>query len=108
MRIETEIIKENIVVTVTGRIDAITNQEFESNLSSLIAQGRNKFLLDFSNLQYISSAGLRSILSIAKQVKPKGGSVIFYGLAGPVKDVFKIAGFGTLFKIFATRGDALG
>lgn len=107
MEIGTAKEKNTVVVSVKGKIDAVTAPEFEKTLANMIAEGENAFLLDFSGLEYISSAGLRSILSTAKQLKPKGGNLIFSGLKGPVKDVFKISGFGTIFKIFETREDAL-
>jgi anti-anti-sigma factor len=107
MEIETAKEKNTVVVSVKGKIDAVTAPEFEKVLANLIAEGENAFLLNFSGLEYISSAGLRSILSTAKQLKPKSGNMLFYGLKGPVKDVFKISGFGTIFKIFETREDAL-
>ena len=107
MEIETAKEKNTVVVSVKGKIDAVTAPEFERVLADLIAQGENAFLLNFGGLEYISSAGLRSILSTAKQLKPKSGNILFSGLKGPVKDVFKISGFGTIFKIFETREDAL-
>jgi anti-anti-sigma factor len=107
MEIQTAKEKNTVVVSVKGKIDAVTAPEFEKALSTLIAQGENIFLFNFSGLEYISSAGLRSILATAKQLKPKGGNILFSGLKGPVKDVFKISGFGTIFKIFETREDAL-
>jgi len=50
---------------------------------------------------------LRSILAIAKVLKAKGGKMLFAGLKGTVKDVFKISGFGSIFQIFETESDAL-
>ena len=107
MEIQTGKEKNAIVVSVKGKIDAVTAPAFEKSLSDLIAKGENVFLLNFSGLEYISSAGLRSILATAKQLKAKEGKVIFSGLKGPVKDVFKISGFGTNFKIYETQEDAL-
>jgi anti-anti-sigma factor len=107
MQIQTAKEKNAVVVSVKGKIDAVTAPEFEKVLSNLITQGEIIFLLNFSGLEYISSAGLRSILSTAKQLKPKGGNILFSGLKGSVKDVFNISGFGTIFKIFETREDAL-
>lgn len=95
------------VVSVKGRIDAVTAPEFEKGLSALMAGGDTTLVLDFSGLEYISSAGLRSILSMAKQLKAKEGKMLFAGLQGPVKDVFKISGFGSIFKIFDTEAEAL-
>jgi len=107
MEIQTAKEKNAMVVFVQGKMDAVTAPEFEKAISNLIAQGENFFLFNFSGLEYISSAGLRSILAAAKQLKPKGGNILFSGLKGPVKSVFKISGFGSMFKIFETQEDAL-
>jgi len=107
MEIQTAKEKNTVVVSVKGKIDAVTTPEFEKALSNLIAQGENFLLLNFSGLEYISSTGLRSILAAAKQLKAKEGKILFSGLRGPVKDVFNISGFGTIFKIFETQEDAL-
>jgi anti-anti-sigma factor len=95
------------VVSVKGRVDAVTAPEFEKGLSALMAGGDCTLVLNFSDLEYISSAGLRSILTTAKQLKAKDGKMIFAGLKGPVKDVFKISGFGSIFKLFETEEEAL-
>lgn len=95
------------VVSVKGRIDAVTAGEFEKRLSALMAGGDCTLVLNFNGLEYISSAGLRSILSTAKQLKAKEGKMLFAGLQGPVKDVFKISGFGSIFKIYDTEEEAL-
>lgn len=107
MQIETEKEKNTIVISVKGKVDAVTAPEFEKALANLIAQGENTLLLNLIGLEYISSAGLRSILATAKQLKTKNGKILFSGLKGPVKDVFNISGFGTIFKIFETKEDAL-
>ena len=101
--------KENniTVVTVTGRMDAVTSPDFEKSLSEMIARGESTFVINLSALEYISSAGLRCILSTAKQLKNKNGTIIFAGLQGAVEEVFKISGFHTLFKVFDTEEKAL-
>lgn len=107
MEIATRKEKNILVVSAKGRIDAVTAPEFENSLSDLIAKGENTFLINFNNLDYISSAGLRSILATAKKLKEKRGEIIFSGLQGSVKEVFNIAGFYSIFKIFDTDKDAL-
>lgn len=99
--------KEVTVVTVSGRIDAITAPDFENHLDGLIGQGNKLLLINLSGLGYISSAGLRSILSSAKKLKTLAGELVFAGLQGPVEEVFQISGFQSIFKIFPSEGDAL-
>jgi anti-anti-sigma factor len=109
MKMEITVRKERsaAVVSVKGRIDAVTAMEFEKGLAALMAGGDYTLVLNFSGLDYISSAGLRSILATAKQLKAKDGKMLFAALQGPVKDVFKISGFGSIFKIFETEEEAL-
>jgi anti-anti-sigma factor len=108
MDIQTTKEKGVTVVRTSGRIDAVTAPEFEKRLAELIAEGENVFILNFSGLEYISSAGLRSILTTAKQLKPRDGKLLFAELQGSVKDVFRISGFGSLFNISETQEEALG
>src|ERR1035437_1787008 len=54
-----------LVVTVSGRMDAVTAPEFEKSIAAFIAQGEKAFVINLSGLEYISSAGLRSILHAA-------------------------------------------
>ncbi len=107
MEISTDKEKNCTIVGVKGKIDAVTSPEFEKSLSDLINQGEKTLLMDLTGLEYISSAGLRSILSTAKKLKTMDGQMIFFGLQGSVKDVFRISGFGSIFKILDSRADAL-
>ncbi len=92
-------------VSITGEMDAVTAPDFESTLSKMIAQGEMKFLVDLSGLEYISSAGLRSILAVAKGLKERGGELLFVGLHDHVRDVFELSGFYSIFRIFRTEDE---
>ena len=107
MEILTRKEKNAVIASVKGRLDAVTAPEFEKNLSDLISKGETIFLLNFAGLDYISSAGLRSILATFKKLKEKQGKILFTGLQGPVEEVFKISGFHTIFKIFDSEETAL-
>ena len=54
------------VVTITGRLDAVTAPEYESKIKAVIAGGAVLLAVDFEKLNYISSAGLRALLVTAK------------------------------------------
>jgi len=107
MKINSRKERNVMVVSVEGRIDATTAPEFEINLSDFISKGENMFLLNFGGLEYISSAGLRSILATAKKLKEKEGKIVLASLKGPVEEVFKISGFHSIFKIFNSEEAAL-
>lgn len=95
------------VVTVAGRLDTISATEFDLKLGDTIAQGEHRLVLDFSRLEYVSSAGLRSVIAAAKSANSRGGSVCCCGLTGVVKRVFEVSGFTTLLPIFETVDHAL-
>ncbi|MBP7529822.1 MAG: STAS domain-containing protein [Syntrophorhabdaceae bacterium] len=107
MEITTRKEKNSAVVSVSGRIDAITAPDFEKSLEELITAGEKSILINLSGLGYISSAGLRSILSSAKKLKALSGEIMFTGLQGPVEEVFQISGFKSIFKIFSSEAEAL-
>lgn len=99
--------EKGTVVSVTGKMDAVTAPEYEQRLRQLIDEGEKTFVNDFSGLAYISSAGLRSILSTAKALKAKDGMLLFCCVTGPVRDVFEISGFGSLFQLHDSPEAAL-
>jgi anti-anti-sigma factor len=100
--------KDVSIVAVSGRIDAITAPDFEKSLDELITAGDRVILIDLTALGYISSAGLRSILSSAKKLKALSGEILFTGLQGPVEEVFQISGFKSIFRIYPSEAEALG
>ena len=61
-----------LVVSVNGRMDAVTASDFEKALTEFLDQGNISLVIDFTDLDYISSAGLRSILATAKKMKGMG------------------------------------
>jgi anti-anti-sigma factor len=97
MNIETKKEASVTVATVTGRLDAVTAPEYEMRIKELITSGEIALIIDFGGLDYISSAGLRGLLSTAKQLKAKGGQVRFANVKGTVREIFDISGFGTIF-----------
>jgi anti-anti-sigma factor len=107
MEIQTRKEKAAVVVSVKGRMDAVTAPEFDKNMIDLISKGEKAFVVNLGELDYMSSAGLRSILALAKKLKEREGKIIFAGLRGPVEEVFKISGFSSMFKIFDSEESAL-
>jgi len=99
--------KNTVVVSVTGRLDAVTSPDFEKELTGLIAQGETLFVLDFGKLDYISSAGLRSVLATTKRLKEKQGKLFLATLKDVVKEVFEISGFSAIIPIYESPDLAL-
>jgi protein MpaA len=90
-----------------GRLDMSTSALTQDKLVGLIAKGHNRLALDLSHLEYISSAGLRVLLTILKKVKVSNGKIVVFGFRDEVKRIFEIAGFTALFPMYATAAEAL-
>ena len=104
MQIYTNKIGEELCVEVKGRIDAVSAPKFETEVSELLGQGEKSVVLDLGSLDYISSAGLRSILSIAKKIESRDGKLAFTNLRGMVQEVFTISGLSSIFQINHNSG----
>lgn len=95
------------VVKVEGRLDSVTAPDFEKRLSELIDGGEKRIAVDCSTLQYVSSAGLRVFLSVAKKLRQAEGKNALGGLVAQVKEIFDIAGFSSVLSIFNTVAEAV-
>jgi anti-anti-sigma factor len=95
------------IVSIAGRMDAVTTGEIESALMGLVEKGETRLLFDLGALEYVSSAGLRTFLVTAKRLKAQGGEMAFANLGGHVKDVFDMSGFCTMFKVFDSTEAAM-
>ncbi|MDP2849397.1 MAG: STAS domain-containing protein [Humidesulfovibrio sp.] len=96
-----------LVLEVEGRMDAATSSQFEAHCLGCLEAGDKRLVVDLSKLEYISSAGLRSILSAAKKLKGAGGDMAFCAMGGIVAEVFAVSGFSKLFPTFPSRQEAL-
>lgn len=95
------------VVTPIGRLDTAAAPEFEKTLTEWMGQGETRFIVDLKGLEYISSAGLRSILVVGKKLKAQKGSMAFCSLAPMVEKVFSISNFAAFFPIYDSLEKAL-
>ncbi|MFN2149099.1 MAG: STAS domain-containing protein [Anaerolineales bacterium] len=95
------------VMTVTGRIDSATSSEFEEQLNSLTESGRVNIVLDLSAVEFISSAGLRVLVTTRKAVKSAGGDLILAKPSSQVVETLEIAGLDVLFEKFPNREEAV-
>jgi len=96
------------ILTLTGRLDTETASDLELTLQDLRAAGERNFLIDLTGIGYVSSAGLRVLLGLAKQLDGGKGNLRLCGLSVAVRQVFDVAGFGKLFAIYPNRDAALG
>jgi anti-anti-sigma factor len=96
-----------VVLEPAGRLDTKTSVELEEKLSELLRADERRFVIDLAEIEYISSAGLRVLLMLAKKLSGTEGSVCLCSMADHVREVFDIAGFTGVFTIKASRAAAL-
>jgi len=107
MEIITQKHENGLVVSVKGRVDGVSAPPFEKKLMEFIDSGDTTLIIDCSNLIYLTSAGLRSILMVAKTLKNKDGALKVAALIDVVKNVYEISGFSAIIPTFDTVEAAL-
>ena len=107
LNIEVDSTERCHVVKVGGRVNGETSELLLERCSSLILQNPCAMVLDLTNVLYISSAGLSTVLTTGKKLDASGGKLLLCGLQGSVKDAFGFTGFNTIFAIFDNLDAAL-
>jgi anti-anti-sigma factor len=107
MEIHDERVGDTCVVTATGRLDGGASAAFAERVGTLIANDRPKLLIDFSGVDFVTSAGLRAVLVLVKKVKAAGGAFALCGVQDSVREVLDITGFTSMIAIHPARNDAI-
>ncbi len=107
MNIEETTLNDSLILIPAGHLDAKTAHEFQDAVVEKIKAGAKSIVLDFSNIDYLSSAGLRSLLVIAKQQKEGGGHLAICSVKEMVHKVFEVSGFNTIVDIHTDRRSAV-
>ncbi len=107
MEITVSDVGEVKVVRMEGSLDTQTSPEAQSQIEQFIDQGATKIVVNFEKLDYVSSAGLRILLTTAKRLKANGGELRIWGLNGDVQDAFRFAGFHMILTVKNTESEAL-
>ncbi len=107
MRISIEEERGVTIVSLDGRIDATTTAIFEDNCKKIFEASVTAVIIDMQYVEYISSAGLRSVLMMLKLGKEKSVRFVFCALSDMVSEVFRISGFTSLLSIYPTKKEAL-
>lgn len=100
--------KETVtLVEVSGRVDSMSANQFGSGLLTQIDEGKVQLVLDLSSVDYMSSAGLREIVTTLKKAKKASGDLRLAQPSQRVREVLEMAGLDTIFKIFSTQDEAI-
>ncbi len=107
LHISLEEIDQKIILRLEGRIDAATSSILEKKIQTLIDEKRVHLLLDFSDVDYLSSAGMRVLLAALKKIKAKHGVFALFSLSDDVNEIVRLAGFDKILHLFPNEKEAL-
>ena len=96
-----------LVVTLQGkRLEAATATFFKSTIADFINNGANRIILDLSQVDFVDSSGLGSIVSILKTLGEEG-ELVLCGISQTVMSLFKLTRLDRIFRIYATADEAV-
>jgi anti-sigma B factor antagonist len=95
-----------VVLKPEGRLDAAGARPFEAEWKEHLASGNTRILIDLTDVQYISSSGLRSLLAASRNTERAGGKTKLCCLSTRITEIFEMAGFDRVFEIYSSRREA--
>lgn len=95
------------IIAIEGRLDSATTPEVEAKLSEVMNAENKAVVLDFSGLEYISSAGIRLLVHCHKTFEKSSGKIVLAAVPKPIENVLYITGFLPYFKVFDTQAAAV-
>ena len=107
LSVATEQHDKGVVLCPSGRVDGTNAGALESAIREQLEGGQSVLVFDFTNLNYISSAGLRVLLVAARDTQSKGGKSVFCGLSTQIAEVFSVSGFDKILAVHTSRDEAL-
>ena len=107
MEISVQDYKRVTVMKVAGRVDSATAPELETSLRQLIDGSKTNIVLDLKEVDYMSSAGLRAMVSTLKAVKSANGDLRLASPSPRVEEVLRLAGLTSIFTVYPTREEAV-
>jgi anti-anti-sigma factor len=88
------------LVKPEGRLDAATVPAFEETLKRLLAEKHSRLVINLTQVNYISSSGLRAMLTARRQARAQGGDLILCCMPPRVQQVFDMVGFSSVFGVY--------
>ncbi len=107
LEIDVEQVDKKIILRLEGRIDATTSPILERKMQSLLQEGHKDQILDFSKVDYLSSAGMRLLLSSSKKLKAMKGHLVIFSVQEDVMEIIKMAGFERVLTLCNLEQEAL-
>ena len=107
MHLAIDKIDQVIVLQPEGQINSANAAALEADFMAQFDKGEHKIVLDLARLDYVSSAGLRVMLLLAKKLKQAGGALVLCDIQPNVREVLEISGFLAILAVRDTRAEAL-
>jgi anti-anti-sigma factor len=107
MEIQKERVGDAHVVTVNGRLDGIYSTNFANQVGELITGTSSKILIDFTDIDFVTSAGLRALLMLVKKARASGSVFALCGVNEQVRQVLDVSGFTAMFSIHSDRAEGI-
>ena len=107
MEIQKERVGDTYVVSANGRLDGIYSTAFAKEVGELIASTNPKILIDFAEIDFVTSAGIRAVLVLMKSAKASGVVFALCGINTQVREVLDDAGLAPFITIYSGRSEGL-
>jgi anti-anti-sigma factor len=96
-----------VIFSLKGRLDSAATPEVEKKILEAIKNSTHDIILDFSQLEYLSSGGIRLLVHCHKEIEKQGGQVFLSSVPKPIEHILYITGFLHYFKIYDKPADAI-
>lgn len=106
--ISVESLKRVDLIKLAGRIDSSNAEQVDATFKEIIENGRSNIVVDLSEVNYMSSAGLRALVSALRECKQRRGDVRLANVSERVQEVLSLAGLDSLFESFTDVTNAVG
>ena len=107
MKTEVKLENNSTVVEVNGHVDALTAPELSKVLLEQITSGRANLVVNLIGVEFMSSAGLRTLLGAVKEARSHGGDLRIASTNPGIEKVLKMSGFHNIAKVFASQDEAV-
>jgi anti-sigma B factor antagonist len=109
MEIDKKLAGDIAIVSVSGKIDAVTSRDLESTLKGLLDQNSTKVVIDLKGVDFISSGGIRVFIAFKKRLMEgkEKGDIVVSSLQPFVMEIFEMTGLPDLICIYPDQGEAI-
>lgn len=98
-------IADKLLTKLSGRLDGVNSDDINKYIASILDKGRRNVIFDFSDVSFLSSAGLRVLLINQKKMTAAGGEIAIFKITSNIREVFRLSGFLKIFRIIENEDE---